>query len=165
MITRITACAAIIAANLILFTGCERSSQPPQANEPQSLSPTSASIQMPAATTAPAASGDMASISAGRFQMGDKDQVDAKLHEVAVSAFLIDKTLVTQEQYEKIIGENPSRWKAPKNPVEQVRWSDAVKLARPPNTFPQATAWPSTSLSVRTCRVRVIGPAADPPGR
>jgi formylglycine-generating enzyme required for sulfatase activity len=26
------------------------------------------------------------------------------------------------------MGENPSRWKADKNPVEQVRWSDAVKF-------------------------------------
>jgi formylglycine-generating enzyme required for sulfatase activity len=70
----------------------------------------------------------MVLISAGRFLMGDKEEVDAPPHEVAVSAFYIDKNLVTQAQYEKVAGENPSRWKEPRNPVEQVRWSDAVKF-------------------------------------
>ena len=59
--------------------------------------------------------------------MGEKGQVDAKPHDVSVSAFLIDRTLVTQEEYEKAMGDNPSRWKGPKNPVEHVRWSDAVR--------------------------------------
>jgi len=34
---------------------------------------------------------------------------------------------VTQEEYQRVMGENPSRWKGSKNPVEQVRWSDAVR--------------------------------------
>ena len=70
---------------------------------------------------------EMAQIPAGRFTMGDEKEVDAKPHEVAVSSFYIDKYPVTQEQYKKVMGENPSRWKGDKNPVEQVRWSDAVK--------------------------------------
>jgi len=64
----------------------------------------------------------------GRFTMGDKDEADATPHEVSVSPFYIDTHLVTQEQYQKVMGDNPSRWKGPKNPVEQVRWSDAVKF-------------------------------------
>ena len=63
----------------------------------------------------------------GTFIMGDRSEIDSQPHEVAVSAFYIDSHLVTQEQYEKLMGENPSRWKADKNPVEQMRWSDAVK--------------------------------------
>lgn len=70
---------------------------------------------------------DMVRLAGGRFQMGDKDQVDATPHEVVVSSFYMDKYLVTQEQYQKVMGSNPSRWKEDKNPVEQVRWSDAVK--------------------------------------
>ena len=70
----------------------------------------------------------MVRIPGGNFVMGDKTQADASPHEVAVSSFYMDKYLVTQEQYEKVMGENPSRWKAGKNPVEQVRWSDAVKF-------------------------------------
>jgi formylglycine-generating enzyme required for sulfatase activity len=71
---------------------------------------------------------NMVRIQGGRFTMGDKAEVDAPLHEVEVSPFLIDKYLVAQEQYEKLMGDNPSRWKGNKNPVEQVRWSDAVKF-------------------------------------
>ncbi|MBN1126661.1 MAG: formylglycine-generating enzyme family protein [Sedimentisphaerales bacterium] len=59
--------------------------------------------------------------------MGDKNEPDAQPHEVALSSFYIDKYLVTQEQYQKACKENPSRWKGIQNPVEQIRWSDAVK--------------------------------------
>jgi len=70
----------------------------------------------------------MVLIAGGKFTMGDKDEPDAPLHEVSLSPFYMDKYLVTQEQYERVMGDNPSRWKQPKNPVESVRWSDAVKF-------------------------------------
>jgi formylglycine-generating enzyme required for sulfatase activity len=70
---------------------------------------------------------EMVLLPGGRFTMGDKSQVDAPPHQVTVSPFYIDKYLVTQEQYERVMADNPSRWKGPKNPVEQVRWSDAVR--------------------------------------
>lgn len=60
--------------------------------------------------------------------MGDKNEIDAPPHEVAVASFLMDKHLVTQKQFQKVMGSNPSRWKSDKNPVEQVRWSDAVRF-------------------------------------
>jgi len=64
----------------------------------------------------------------GWFIMGDEQgDVDEKPHKVYIDSFYIDKYLVTQEEYEKIMGENTARWKGRKNPVEQVRWSDAVK--------------------------------------
>ena len=59
--------------------------------------------------------------------MGDENEVDANPHEVVLSSFYMDKYLVTQEEYRRVMEKNPSRWKADKNPVEQVRWSDAVK--------------------------------------
>ncbi|MBP7051789.1 MAG: formylglycine-generating enzyme family protein [Phycisphaerae bacterium] len=74
------------------------------------------------------ASGELVEIPSGRFTMGDKDEPDAMPHEVVVSPFYMDKHLVTQELYQKVMGDNPSRWKQPKNPVESVRWSDAVKF-------------------------------------
>jgi formylglycine-generating enzyme required for sulfatase activity len=70
----------------------------------------------------------MVLIAGGPFTMGDKDEPDAPPHEVGVSSFLMDKHLVTQEQYEKLMKDNPSRWKNPKHPVEGVRWSDCVKF-------------------------------------
>jgi len=71
---------------------------------------------------------EMVQLPAGRFTMGDEKEIDAQPHEVVISSFYIDKYPVTQEQYKSVMGENPSRWKADKNPVEQVRWSDAVKF-------------------------------------
>jgi formylglycine-generating enzyme required for sulfatase activity len=70
----------------------------------------------------------MVSIPSGKFMMGDKEEVDSPQHEVTISAFLMDKRLVTQDQYQKMMGTNPSRWKGGDNPVEQLRWSDAVKF-------------------------------------
>ena len=69
----------------------------------------------------------MVRIPGGTFMRGDKDEVDAPPHEVAVSPFLMDRHLVTQAEYQKAMGDNPSRWKGENNPVEQVRWSDAVR--------------------------------------
>ena len=63
----------------------------------------------------------------GSFTMGDESEVDSQPHEVSVSPFFIDVHLVTQEEYEALMQDNPSRWKGSKNPVEQVRWSDAVR--------------------------------------
>jgi len=84
--------------------------------------------QPPSVQPSAGATPGLAQIHAGRFIMGEKTEVDAKPHEVEVSSFLMDKNLVTQEQYQKVMGDNPSRWKGGKNPVEQVRWSDAVKF-------------------------------------
>src|SRR5437762_11995513 len=70
---------------------------------------------------------EMVQIAGGRFTMGDKNEVDAPLHEVVVSPFFIDKHLVTQEQYQKVMGTNPYRWKGDKTLVEEVRRSDAAR--------------------------------------
>ena len=102
---------------LILFSGCKRKA-------PDDASKKTAEI--PAEISAEAGI-EMVLLPAGKFTMGDKDEIDAQPHEVFVSSFYIDKYLVTQGQYKKLMEENPSRWKADKNPVEQVRWSDAVK--------------------------------------
>ena len=59
--------------------------------------------------------------------MGDENEIDAKPHRVRVDAFAMDKYLVTQAEYQRVMGENPSRWQGDNNPVEQMRWSDAVK--------------------------------------
>lgn len=115
---------AIIAAALLLWAGCERT---PGTNEAKSTTekPTQSAA---AGSNAPGTVADMVRIPEGRFLMGEKGQVDAKPHEVAISALLMDRNLVTQEQYEKVMGDNPSRWKGGNNPVEQVRWSDAVRF-------------------------------------
>ena len=71
---------------------------------------------------------EMVLVPGGWFIMGDeKGEIDEKPHKVYISSFYIDKYEVTQEEYEKVRGENPSRWEGRKNPMEQMRWSDAVR--------------------------------------
>lgn len=53
----------------------------------------------------------------------DKEQSN----KIYVNPFYMDKYEVTQENYQRVMGENPSRWKADNNPVEQVTWIGAVK--------------------------------------
>jgi len=116
--------AAILLSAALLLSGCERT---PGTDEPKATkgSPVQNAVR---STNSPGAPTEVVRIPGGRFQMGDSQETDAKPHPVTVSAFFMDKILVTQEQYEKAMGENPSRWKGGRNPVEQVRWSDAVKF-------------------------------------
>jgi len=114
----------IVSGALALLTGCERKassngSEAPPAPPKQSTSRKESGKDSETA---------MVLLPGGRFIMGDKDEVDAAPHEVVVGPFYLDKRLVTQEQFQKITGTNPSRWKGDKNPVEQVRWSDAVRF-------------------------------------
>ena len=119
----------ITAWALAVLAGCERKPSIDGANAPadqpaaQSTPPKDPRVSNPPSTNAT----ERVLIPAGQFVMGDKDEIDAPPHEVAVSAFLMDKNLVTQEAFQKVMGANPSRWKGDKNPVEQLRWSDAVK--------------------------------------
>jgi formylglycine-generating enzyme required for sulfatase activity len=72
---------------------------------------------------------EMMVLPGGWFNMGSasQDEPDQKLHKVYVSTFAMDKYPVTQESYQKLMGTNGSHWKAPRNPVEQIRWRDAAR--------------------------------------
>ena len=109
--------AFLLPVTLVLLQGCKRKA-PNDAAE----------VQGDAQSETKTESGvEMVRLRGARFTMGDKDEVDAVPHEVVVSSFYMDKYLVTQEEYQRVMGKNPSRWKAGKNPVEQIRWSDAVR--------------------------------------
>src|ERR1035437_3873380 len=52
-------------------------------------------------------------------------------HEVTISKpFYMGVYDVTQEQYEQVMGKNPSNFKGAKNPVETVSWDDAVEFCK-----------------------------------
>jgi len=77
----------------------------------------------------------MALIPAGTFRMGNiTDHPDGwayekPVHEVTITRpFLMARTEVRQEQYEAVMGSNPSSFKGPDLPVERVSWYDAVEF-------------------------------------
>ena len=81
-------------------------------------------------------------IPAGEFMMGspgtesDRDD-DETQHRVSITKpFYLGETEVTQEQYQKVMGTNPSQFKGPQNPVEKVSWTDAVEFCRKLSAMP-----------------------------
>ncbi len=75
---------------------------------------------------------NMVFVEGGTFQMGSNegDGDEKPVHSVTLSDFYIGKYEVTQEEYEKEMGKNPSNFKnSGKNaPVETVNWYDAVEF-------------------------------------
>jgi formylglycine-generating enzyme required for sulfatase activity len=64
----------------------------------------------------------------GTFMMGDDDETP---HQVTLTQpFELGVYEVTQEQYEAVMGTNPSRFKGSQNPVEQVSWDEAVEFCQ-----------------------------------
>jgi len=78
---------------------------------------------------------EMVLIPAGEFLMGSPDaDKDGQIgeqpqHRVRISKpFYLGKYLVMQEQWQAVMGNNPSQFKGPKNPVEQVSWDDCQQF-------------------------------------
>ena len=78
---------------------------------------------------------NMVKVDGGTFTMGatdeqgsDADDDEKPAHRVTLSGFYIGKYEVTQEEWEVVMGENPSYFKgksdSEKRPVEMVSWSD-----------------------------------------
>ena len=70
-------------------------------------------------------------ITGGTFDMGSPDSEpwrgqDETQHSVTVSDFYIDSFELTQEDYQKVMGENPSSFAGENLPVENISWLDAV---------------------------------------
>ena len=70
-------------------------------------------------------------INGGCFQMGSPDNENGRylnegpVHKVCVDGFWMGKDEVTQAQWQKIMGKNPSYFKGDTRPVERVSWEDA----------------------------------------
>ncbi|MHC4518329.1 MAG: SUMF1/EgtB/PvdO family nonheme iron enzyme [Planctomycetota bacterium] len=92
---------------------------------------------------------NMVRIEAGHFDMGSSESIDEQpIHSVELEAFAIGAMPVTQAQYEAIMKTNPSRFKGPDRPVEQVSWHDAMEFCHKlsektgrPYTLPTEAQW------------------------
>ena len=74
---------------------------------------------------------NMVCIEGGTFTMGatpeqgsDADSEEKPAHKVTLSSFSIGKYEVTQEEWQAVMGNNPSYFKGAKRPVEQVSWDE-----------------------------------------
>jgi formylglycine-generating enzyme required for sulfatase activity len=79
---------------------------------------------------------EMVQIPGGTFLMGSppgeqkRSSSEGSQHQVTVPGFFMGKYKVTQAQYQAIMGNNPSKSKGEKRPVEQVSWNDAVEFCK-----------------------------------
>ena len=74
---------------------------------------------------------EMMEIPAGEFFMGSPaDNNESPQHRVHVKSCFMGKFVVTQAQYQEIMGKNPSRFKGEKRPVERVNWNDATEFCQ-----------------------------------
>lgn len=80
---------------------------------------------------------EMALIPSGEFQMGSpeaewgRDSDEGPIHRVRITRpFYLGVYEVTQQQYEQVMGSNPSYLKGATLPVEQVSWTEALEFCR-----------------------------------
>jgi formylglycine-generating enzyme required for sulfatase activity/uncharacterized caspase-like protein len=79
---------------------------------------------------------EMVEIPGGSFKMGStpdetgRQESEGPERIVNVPAFFMGKFEVTQEQYQQIIGKNPSGFQGKKRPVERVSWNDAIEFCK-----------------------------------
>jgi formylglycine-generating enzyme required for sulfatase activity len=98
-------------------------------------------------------------IPAGSFLMGSPESEvghrlnEALQHEITITRpFYLGVHPITQEQYQRVTGRNPSRFQAsngggPDHPVENVSWEEAVAFCR------QLSAWPEEKQAGRVYRL------------
>ncbi|MGD1701593.1 SUMF1/EgtB/PvdO family nonheme iron enzyme [Dapis sp. BLCC M229] len=79
---------------------------------------------------------EMVAIPGGTFIMGSPESEEGRLdqespqHEITLQPFYMSKYPITQEQYQAIIGENPSHFKGRNRPVEMVTWHNATEFCQ-----------------------------------
>uniref|UniRef100_UPI0034436C65 formylglycine-generating enzyme family protein n=1 Tax=Okeania sp. SIO2F4 TaxID=2607790 RepID=UPI0034436C65 len=77
---------------------------------------------------------EMAYIPGGSFLMGSpeneagRESYESPQHEVTLQPFYLSKYPITQNQYQAIMGNNPSSFKGGSRPVECVSWYNAVEF-------------------------------------
>ena len=85
---------------------------------------------------------NMVSVSGGTFTMGatseqgsDAGYNEIPTHQVTLSSFSIGKYEVTQEEWQAVMGSNPSKFKGVKRPVENVTWNDCQEFVQKLNAM------------------------------
>ena len=97
---------------------------------------------------------DLLWIRAGSFERREPaHSFEPGIHIIEVGGFWIGRTPVTQEQYKRVVGRNPSRFPGPLRPVENVSWHDAMRFcSRASDISGMPVALPSESQWEYACR-------------
>ena len=98
---------------------------------------------------------EMKLVSAGEFMMGSRKNCNEKpVHKVTIlKPFYMGIYPVTQVQYKAVMSQNPSKFKGHNNPVERVRWDDAIDFCEElSNTTGQKITLPSEAMWEYACR-------------
>ncbi len=67
----------------------------------------------------------MVAVEGGTFKMGNEEEYNSRpAHEVTLNGFAIGQTEVTQDLWTAVMGNNPSRIKGAKLPMERLSWND-----------------------------------------
>ncbi|MCD6404608.1 MAG: SUMF1/EgtB/PvdO family nonheme iron enzyme [Planctomycetes bacterium] len=105
-------------------------------------------------------------VSADVFTMGadEGDAAEGPAHEVAITKpFYLGKYEVTQGEYEKVMGEDPSRHKGDALPVENVSFLDCIEFCRKTGTrFPTEAEWEYAASTSVPGAVGADGPVPVP---
>jgi len=111
--------------------------------------------------TSPSTGMEFVLITAGKFMMGspsvDQDRYDDEgpAHEVIIkNPFYMGKYPVTQKQWEKVMGSNPSKFRGEDRPVESVSWNGVQEFIKKLNEKESAGKYrlPSESEWEYACR-------------
>jgi len=109
---RLHTAAISVLASLAVLSGC---GQAPESPETPEIVTTESGIEMVV-------------IPAGSFEMGSRkgspDEMPA--HTVELSSFWMDRYEVTQDQFRKYELPDPSHFKNPRGPLDQINWTDAA---------------------------------------
>lgn len=79
---------------------------------------------------------EMVYVPAGEFMMGSpesevgRDSNETQHRVILSKAFWMGKYEVTQEQWERVMRNNPSKYKGARNPVERVSWDDCQEFIK-----------------------------------
>ncbi len=136
-------CLALMLA-LMLYSGCQKKKDQAETLEPIQIVKTKTNVEM-------------VCVPAGGFQMGSEagGADETPVHRVYVDAFLMDRYEVTQALYSAFPLPDPSHFKNPQHPVDQINWTDALAYCNERSLAEDLT--PCYDLETGACNFQANG--------